>query len=747
MRQLQNPVASAPSPTQSDVSSQFCVRRRGRRRDNLKALQLPLMKKLLFSAAVLAVASAEAFTLASKSACARLVVAAGEPEGVWLAANDLRSDVRKITGLELALVRGAAPVAGDVYIATAKRPVWEAYTVSDADGILRIAGSDDRGTMFGVYDFIERYLGVDPMWFWSGVPHPKKAALAWDAVAIDQPSPSFRFRGWFLNDEDFINSWKPYAGHRDVRRGITFVDEIMGHETLEHVLEALVRCRMNMIIPSSYFDPGNPADAHCLDQIAARGVFVTQHHHDPLGLSGFMFDNTYRSLGKKAVYSYHANPEELKAEWRRAAGIYARHPNVVWQIGMRGHSDSPTWKSDPTMPQTDEGRAKVISDAMHEQVKILKELGISDDNLHMTATLWAEGSYFNRLGLLDIPAGSTVIFSDNSPGWVWPSDFYDVKRRSDLKYGVYYHHQLISSGPHVCSMIPATRTYGMLKEAYDTKANEYVVFNVGNIREFCYGIDASAKITWNIGAFDPAAWQRGWIARGVGGARAEDWSRVLDMYYDSFALHPESKTPCYLDGHFVYHGMGGFGKRKNREDIAGPLRKKIAALKAGKGEVLVPDNGVAFDPAVYDKDPMQAALIPLMHPRMISRADRCRRLASQAAGFGFALRYAEALLAEVPADGRDFAIDQLVFPIKVMKRMTDAYIAVNEANAAADVKDLAGCRAALVRAKAGMESLLALEGERNRGKWAGWWNQAVHQRIDFKRDLKRLDKLLGEDAK
>ena len=702
-----------------------------------RVLSLPL------SLAALSLAvSAQAFTLVSKDACATVVVGEGEPESVWLAAVDLTNDVRKISGRDLQIRRGNAAEKGDVFISTVKSGSWEAYSVKESDGVLRIVGSDDRGTMFGVYDFIERYLGVDPMWFWSGVAHPKKATLAWEKVEIEQPSPSFRFRGWFLNDEDFINSWKPYAGPRAVRRGLTFIDNVMSHETLEHVLEALVRCRMNMIIPSSYFDPGNPADAHYLDRIAARGVFVTQHHHDPLGLSGFMFDNTYRSLGKKAVYSYHTNPEELKAEWRRAAGIYARHPNVVWQIGMRGHSDSPTWKSDPTMPATDEGRAKVISEAMREQVKILRGLGISDENLHMTATLWAEGSYFNRLGLLDIPAGATVIFSDNSPGWVWPADFYEVKRRSDLKYGVYYHHQLISSGPHVCSMIPAARTYGMLKEAYDTKANEYVVFNVGNLREFCYGIDASAKITWNVGAFDPARWQLDWIARGVGGARAEDWSRVLNMYYDAFVLHPESKTPCYLDGHFVYHGLGGFGKRKDREDIAGQLAKKIAALKAGKGGVTVPDNGVAFDPAVYDKDPMQAALIPLMHPRMISRADRCRGLASQAAGFGFALRYAEALLAEVPADGRDFATDQLVFPIKVMKCMTEAYIAANEANVAADVKDFAGCRDALVRAKAGMESLLSLQGERNRGKWAGWWNQDVHQRIDFKRDLKRLARLV-----
>jgi len=700
------------------------------------------MKKILLFAAVLAVASAEAFTLVSKSAQARLVVAEGESEGVWLAANDLRSDVRKITGVELALVRGGAPAAGDVYIATAKRADWEAYSVKEADGVLRICGSDDRGTMFGVYDFIERYLGVDPMYFWSGVSHPKRETLAWDAVSIDQPSPSFRFRGWFLNDEDFINSWKPYAGHRAVRRGVTFIDEIMSHETLEHVLEALVRCRMNLIIPSSYFDPGNSADAHILDRIAARGVYVTQHHHDPLGLSGFMFDNVYKYKGIDKKYSYYSSPKEMEDMWRYAAKIYAKHPNVVWQIGMRGHSDSPTWKSDPTVPKTDAGRAKIISDAMAKQIEILKEIGVKPDNFHVTATLWAEGSYFNRRGLLDVPAGSTVIFSDNSPGWVWPSDFYEVKRRADLKYGVYYHHQLITSGPHVCSMIPASHTYGMLKEAYDTKANEYVIFNVGNLREFCYGIDASAKITWNIGGFDAAAWQRGWIARGVGPARAADWSRVLDMYYDAFAIHPESKTPCFLDGHFAYNGLSGYWRRKDREEIERALARKIAALKAGKGAVCVPDNGVPFDPAVYGDDPMGAALIPLMHPRMISRADRCRRLAAQSAGFGFALAYAEALFAEVPAESRDFAVDQLVFPAKVMKRLTDVYVAVNEANVAADVKDLAGCCAALGRAKAGLESVLALQPERNRGKWAGWWNQEVHQRIDWKRDLSRLDKLL-----
>ncbi|MBO4709355.1 MAG: hypothetical protein J5727_06200, partial [Kiritimatiellae bacterium] len=68
--------------------------------------------------ASLATLAAEGFTLVSPTVRARVVVGEGEPGYVFRAAQDLTNDVKKITGVDLALVRGGTPRPGDMSIAT-----------------------------------------------------------------------------------------------------------------------------------------------------------------------------------------------------------------------------------------------------------------------------------------------------------------------------------------------------------------------------------------------------------------------------------------------------------------------------------------------------------------------------------------------------------------------------------------------------------------------------------------------------
>ena len=69
---------------------------------------------------------AEPFTMVSPKAKARIVLAKGEPSFIELAAADLSSDVRKITGAELPVIKGKKPRKGDVYICTRPDPAkWD----------------------------------------------------------------------------------------------------------------------------------------------------------------------------------------------------------------------------------------------------------------------------------------------------------------------------------------------------------------------------------------------------------------------------------------------------------------------------------------------------------------------------------------------------------------------------------------------------------------------------------------------
>ena len=686
------------------------------------------MKERMLAATALLVAlgaMADGFTLVGKETRARVVVGANEPEYVFRAAQDFTNDVKKITGADLALTRGNAPRPGDVFISTTggsrlSRPhspggsrscatdqKWESYDVTVNSGVLAIAGSDARGTMFGLYDFIERYLKVDPLAFWNGVPYPKAETLAWDSVEIHQSSPTFKFRGWFINDEDFLSQWREPAGPRPVRTAKGLCSVVINHGTMEAIAEAMVRSRFNLIIPCSYIDPRVDYEAENLAICARRGLFLSQHHHDPLGLGGFMFLNHWESKGKDYKYSYFSHPHEVEDMWREAARAYAKFPDVVWQIGFRGISDSPMWAADKSVPTSDEARAQIISDAMAKQVDILKEIGVK--NPYLTATLWGEGAFFNEKGLLKVPAGATIVYSDNSSGWWWPKDFYETPQDASHTYGLYYHHQLITAGPHFVPGVPAAHTFGQLKEAAARRATEYVVFNVGNVREFTYGIAASQAMTWNLGAFDAEAWTKDWIARRFSTQRAE-WLSLHNMYFKAFQLHPVHGHPMFLDGHLAHNVW-----RQLRRDFVGAL----AAQKKGK-------NTFPFEPATNSYvrteklDPFKTALFKSNHPVMGTWHDTYARLRAQEASFAQAERLARTLMARAPAAEQDLAFDAFVYPAAFMHAFTRAMAEFTDAFDLHALGDTSGAAAAAQRGLATLESAEALDARYCRGKWADW---------------------------
>jgi len=236
------------------------------------------MKKLLIISVIFLTACWSAFgeSFVLVPTRARIVIAKGEPEFVALAAEDLASDIRAISGAEMKIVRGGKAVKGDILLRTdADDSRWEAYDVEVSGGVLKISGSDARGTMFGVYDFIENYLGVDPLSFWNDTPVPVKDNLAWKDVSIHRDTPSVRYRGWFIDNEDLLSDWKEPSGKRMI--GYPYYYPVVNHSVMEKIAETLVRCRFNFIIPADLLNVSNPAEAALVDICARRGVFVSIH--------------------------------------------------------------------------------------------------------------------------------------------------------------------------------------------------------------------------------------------------------------------------------------------------------------------------------------------------------------------------------------------------------------------------------------------------------------------------------------
>jgi len=680
---------------------------------------------------VLATTAAASFELVTSRSTATILIATSEPECVQLAVNDLVSDVHKITGRTLVVVRRPEECGPNrIVVASVNQPEsaallvrlapevtdqlmgkWESYQVRTVGSALVVAGSDERGTMFGLYAFIESHLGVDPLSFWSSRTPKTHSTLAWDSVSLGSGEPTFKFRGWFINDEDLLTEWKEPGGDRSI--DYPYYAKVVPRETMRAIAEALVRSRCNLIIPASFVDILNPPEEALVQECARRGVFVSQHHVEPLGVSAFSYFNYWKKRGRELKYSYFSHPEEVREVWRVYAEKWATYRNVIWQLGLRGIADRPMWMADPATPQSDADRGRLISEAMDAQVKILDQVGARQPR-YLTTTLWAEGSQLNEKNLLSIPPGTIVIFSDNSPGWKWQRDFHTTRRQPEHRHGVYYHHALIGSGPHLAQVPSPHKTHECLELAVSQGASTYAIFNVSNLREFVLGIDASAKMTWNLAAFEPDQWLKNWVSERFSRDQAAI-ENAYRAYFNTWQIHATRGVPFLMDGQMFSTGRSGL-------DL---LAKKLRSGQPGEGappEPVLQVNDSVVEPAKSGPDNRDSfwAGIRDMHPQS-TRGQRILAAGAQRAGFSRVILHTETLSDRLPDEEARFLKDNLGFQAALALQLSTWVEAVELANESFDLNNLARCKDELHRAEAAFSQIPVLAESYCWGPWEHWY--------------------------
>jgi len=625
------------------------------------------------------------FVLVSEQNQATIILPETEPECIRLAVNDLVHDVEQISGKRLVVVsKDDNTVPGSkIHIGTAGlsdlqtrkyksnaaslKGKWEAYEVNSEGSNLTIIGSDERGTMFGIYHFIENYLKVDPLYFWSDRLPEKTTSLQWETVQISQKSPSFQYRGWFINDEDLLTEWYESGGKRNI--DYAYYGQVVNPEIMKKVVESMVRLRMNLIIPASFIDIRNPAEAALVKEAAKRGVFVSMHHVEPMGVSAFTYFNYWKEKDKNSknppLFSFYSNREKLEEVWQVYAKEWAKYPNVIWQIGLRGIADRPMWMADPGIPQSDADRGRLISEAMAVQMRIIKAVD-KREKPPVTTTLWAEGSTLNQAGFLKIPDQVTVVFSDNSPGWKWQKDFYQTPRTDNHPYGVYYHHQLWSAGPHLAQGISPVQTHLVFQAVQKMKSNAYAILNVSNIREFQLGLASSSNMLYDYDHFQPQAFMKDWATERFG-AHAAAVEKVYQLYFDSFALHDKQQVPMLLDGQTRSFALNTL---KNLTlQISDPEKYQATEQKAKQASLESSWGTTSLGDA---------------HPQPANRQELLAKVQQQRSGHQIALKETLDLLSGLNAGQRRFLETNLVSQLKIMLGLEDWLIAILLAKNATD---------------------------------------------------------------
>ena len=86
------------------------------------------------------------------------------------------------------------------------------YFADPVNNRIYIEGYDLRGTIFAIYTFSEKILGVPPLHYWSSwIPEKKDEIIIAGDIDIFFKSPQVRYRSILPGDQDFFNPWKKHS--------------------------------------------------------------------------------------------------------------------------------------------------------------------------------------------------------------------------------------------------------------------------------------------------------------------------------------------------------------------------------------------------------------------------------------------------------------------------------------------------------------------------------------------------------
>ena len=449
------------------------------------------------------------FCIAKDGKAATIVVDGNDWKGVQRAVNDLSDDVRKVTGVSAPLndkgkVINDKPsiIVGtigkskliDRLIQQKKIDVrqvksqWESYLIDVVDGNLVIAGSDKRGTIYGIYD-ISEHIGVSPWYWWADVPVKHQDEVWYNGGRKVQPSPTVKYRGIFINDEDWgLKPWSSKNYEKELGD--------IGPKTYARVCELLLRLKANMLAPAMHSCTGafysHPESKVVCDSF---GIIVTTSHCEPL-----LLNNAAKSewdQKRDGDWNYKTNSETILKKWDDRLGEASQYENI-YTTAMRGLHDAGLRGNLPM-----EERVPLIEQVFKDQRVLLeKHIGKEATGIPQIFVPYKETMDIYENGL-KVPDDITLVWVDDNYGYMKRVSSPEEQKRSGHA-GVYYHISYLG-GPHDylwLNTTPPVLMYEELKKAYDHGADRYWLLNVGDIKPMELGIQTFMDMAWNINAFD-----------------------------------------------------------------------------------------------------------------------------------------------------------------------------------------------------------------------------------------------------
>lgn len=454
-----------------------------------------------------------------------------DSKGVIRAIGDLQNDINRVTGVKPSLITGGASAEYEIFIGTLGQSnlidqlvsskkldisnvngKWETFVIATIDNpqsgtkkCLVIAGSDKRGTIYGIYE-LSQQLGVSPWYWWADVPVKKRTSAYVLAGRYTSGEPKVKYRGIFINDENpCMQSWanEKFGG--------------MNSQMYAHVFELILRLRGNCLWPGMWgsflehkplipilkdehgqytgnsFNEDDPENPRLAEEY---GIVMGTSHHEPMQRSQQEWIRNKANYGN-GEWNYMTNKKGIQKFFKEGIENTKNYESLI-TMGMRGDDDK---------PMVDAGSAKanfrILKGIIADQRKIIADIaGKSSSNLQQVWTLYSEVlDYFDQG--MKMPDDMIIVLCDNNWG--------DVRRLPELGkkkhpggYGMYYHVGYYGA-PRASKWLNITQIQQMWEQlylTYDYGVDKIWILNVGDLKPNEYPMDFFMNMAWNPKAFN-----------------------------------------------------------------------------------------------------------------------------------------------------------------------------------------------------------------------------------------------------
>ena len=482
---------------------------------------------------------ADAVVIKEKTVRLSLFLNTGLDKGILRAVNNLQSDFEKVTGDKPAVFNQIPSQSSPLII------IGTIGTNSIIDDLIKqkkidgkelkgknekfiilniknpfkgveeaivIAGSDKRGTIFGIYE-MSRQIGVSPWYYWADVPVKQNENIYFKKGTYTDGEPAVKYRGIFLNDEaPALSGWSK----------ATFGGFNSGF--YEKVFELMLRLKANYMWPAMWGNAFYNDDAASGPLANEMGIVMGTSHHEPMALAQTDWHRYIKKNSLPNVWNYAKNKAVLDEFWKTGIERSKNWEKIV-TIGMRGDGDEAMGEGT---------NISLLENIVKEQRQIIEK--ITGKKAEKTPQVWAlykEVQDYYDEGMR-VPDDVTLLFCDDNWG--------NVRKLPDPAkplhkggYGMYYHFDYVG-GPRNSKWInisPIQRVWEQMNLSYEHGVDKIWIVNVGDLKPMEFPISFFLEMAWNPKQFSSQnlfEFTEKWSAQQFGIQHAKEIAILLNTY-------------------------------------------------------------------------------------------------------------------------------------------------------------------------------------------------------------------------